>query len=133
VRRTCLYVTEHTPRVFSQTLAFRTGAGHDDGSDWRPGLGLHDAGPASVVTPLCVLGFDQRRRLEIRSLHPGASLEQVQDQTGFELGVSSDLHETPAPSERELEALERVDPERIRLLEFRDTRDAVLDKLAGLG
>jgi glutaconate CoA-transferase subunit B len=119
--------------VFARTLAFRTGAGHDDGSDWRARLGLHDAGPASVITPLCVLGFDQRRRLEIRSLHPGASLDQVREQTGFELGVSPELHETPPPSEQELEALERVDPEHIRLLEFRDTRESVLDKLAGLG
>jgi glutaconate CoA-transferase subunit B len=133
VRRTCLYVTEHTPRVFAHTLAFRTGAGHDDGSDWRPGVGLHEAGPASVITPLCVLGFDEHRRLEVRSLHPGASLGQVREQTGFELEVSPELHETPPPSDRELEALERVDPDRIRLLEFRETRDAVLDKLAGLG
>jgi glutaconate CoA-transferase subunit B len=133
VRRTCLYVTEHTPRVFARELAFRTGAGHDDGSDWRAEAGLHEAGPGSVVTPLCVLGFDERRRLEIRSLHPGATLDRVREETGFELGVSPDLHETPLPSEEELEALERVDPERIRLLEFRDTRESVLDKLAGLG
>jgi glutaconate CoA-transferase subunit B len=132
VRRTCLYVTEHTPRVFTETLAFRTGAGHDDGSDWRAGLGVHDAGPASVITPLCVLGFDARRRLEVLSLHPGTSLEQVRTATGFELGVSPELQETPPPSDLELQALARVDPERIRLLEFRATRDAILDKLAGL-
>jgi glutaconate CoA-transferase subunit B len=130
VRRVCLYVTEHSPRVFPETLTFRTGTGHHDGSDWRPGLGIHDGGPVCVVTPLGVLGFDAGRRLEVRSLHPGVELDQVQRATGFELGVAEDVHVTPAPTAEELAALERVDPDGIRRLEFAQTRGAVLQELA---
>jgi len=130
VRRVCLYVTEHSPRVFPETLTFRTGTGHHDGSAWRAGVGIHEAGPESVVTPLAVLGFDAGRRLEVRSLHPGVDLDQVQRATGFELGVAGDLHVTPAPTQAEVAALERVDPEGIRRLEFRDGREAVLRHLA---
>jgi glutaconate CoA-transferase subunit B len=129
VRRTCLYVTEHTPRVFTERLAYRTGTGHHDGSSWRGAHGIPNGGPESVVTPLAVLGFDQRFRLEIRSLHPGVTLDEVHAATGFELGVSSDLHETPPPTTAELETLERVDPEGIRRLEFREGRAAVLRRL----
>jgi glutaconate CoA-transferase subunit B len=131
VRRVCLYVTEHSPRVFVEELAFRTGTGHHDGTDWRRGEGLHEAGPDSVVTPLAVLGFDASRRLEVRSVHQGRTVEEVQAATGFELGVASDVHETPPPTSEEVAALERVDADGIRLLEFRETRAAVLRSLIG--
>jgi glutaconate CoA-transferase, subunit B len=131
VRRVCLYVTEHSPRVFVEELAFRTGTGHHDGTDWRRSCGLHEAGPDSVVTPLAVLGFDVERRLEVRSVHPGRTLPEVLSATGFELGVSPQIHETPAPTAEELDALERVDPEGIRGLEFRESRERTLRSLAG--
>ena len=130
VRRICLYVTEHSPRVFPEALAFRTGTGHHDGSAWHAAAGLPQAGPDSVVTPLAVLGFDAERRLEVRSLHPGVTLEQVQRATAFELGVSPSVQETPPPSDEELAALERVDPDGIRRLEFRESRQEVLQHLA---
>jgi glutaconate CoA-transferase subunit B len=117
--------------VFVEQLAFRTGTGHHDGSDWRPGCGLQEGGPDSVVTPLAVLGFDAERRLEVRSVHPGGTLEEVLAATGFELGVSPEVSETPPPSKEELAALERVDPEGIRRLEFRETREEILRALAG--
>lgn len=131
VRRVCLYVTEHSPRVFAERLAFRTGTGHHDGSAWRAACGLPaDAGPDTVVTPLAVLDFDADRRLRVRSLHPGVSLDQVREATGFALGASSSMGETPAPSAEEIAALKRVDPEGIRRLEFRETRGEVLRYLA---
>jgi glutaconate CoA-transferase subunit B len=130
VRRTCLYVPEHSPRVLVEKLDYMTGAGHLDGSDWRPAAGIHDAGPVSVVTPLALLGFSKERRLEIRSVHQGMSIEDVQGATGFELGAAADVQETPAPTADELEALERVDPDGVRKLEFREHRDAVLRWIA---
>jgi glutaconate CoA-transferase subunit B len=130
VRRVCLYVTEHSPRVFVETLDFRTGTGHHDGSDWRASHGLPAAGPETVVTPMAVLSFDADRRLQVRSLHPGVTLDQVRDATGFEIGAVPDLGETPPPTDAEIAALDRVDPRGIRRLEFRETRDEVLRYLA---
>lgn len=131
VGRVCLYVTEHSPRTFPEALSFRTGTGHDDGSNWRAGTGLpEDAGPDAVVTPLAVLGFDAGRRLEVRSLHPGVTLEMVQESTGFEIDAADSIHETPAPSDEELAALERVDPDGVRRLEFAETRAEALRFLA---
>lgn len=132
VRRTCLYVTEHTPRVFVEALTFRTATGHHDGSDWRPGYGLPESGPVCVVTPMALLDFDAEHRLRMRSVHPGHTLEAVRAATGFELGVAPDIGETEPPSAAELAALERVDPDGVRRLEFRETRDEVLRYLAGL-
>jgi glutaconate CoA-transferase subunit B len=131
VRRVCLYTTEHSPRVFVETLDFRTGTGHRDGDAWRSRCGLpDDAGPAVVITPKAVLDFDAERRLQIRSVHPGVSIDDVQEATGFELGVAPGCDETALPSDTEIAALDRVDPEGIRRLEFRQTRDEVLRYLA---
>jgi glutaconate CoA-transferase subunit B len=130
IRRVCLYVTEHSPRVFAERLARRTGSGWADGTPWRAGDGLPEGGPIAVVTPLTVLDFGEaEKRLRVRSLHPGVSLEEVQTQTGFPIEAAADLAETPVPTAAELAALERVDPEGLRLLEFTATRTAVLAQL----
>ena len=53
------------------------------------------------------------KRMEVRSLHPGVTLEQVRAATGFELGVSDPLTVTAPPTEVELLLLrEEVDPHR---------------------
>lgn len=135
IRRLCLYVTEHSPRVFTERLARRTGSGWDNGAPWREHEGLPAGGPVAVVTPLAVLDFgdegNEERRLRVRSLHAGVTLEQVRAETGFALAAAPDLAETPAPSAAELAALERVDPEKIRLLEFAATRAGTLARLDG--
>jgi glutaconate CoA-transferase, subunit B len=131
VRRTCLYVTEHSPRVLVEELPFRTGAGHDDGSVWREASGLPpDAGPQAVITPLAVLRVGDDRRLRVASVHRGTTLEQVRAATGFEIEAAPDVAETPMPTAEERAALDSVDPERIRRLEFRETRAEILRLLA---
>jgi glutaconate CoA-transferase subunit B len=131
VGRVCFYVTEHTPRTFVEDLPFRTATGHDDGSAWRENTGLPpDAGPSGAITPMAVLDFDTGRRLRIASVHRGFSVDDVQAATGFQLATAEDCGETPMPSEAELAALEKVDPEGIRRLEFRETRAEVLAHLA---
>lgn len=133
VGRVCFYVTRHTPTTFVEVLPFRTATGHDDGSRWREGTGLpEDAGPVAAITPMAVLDFDANRRLQLRSFHRGFSVEEVQAQTGFELGVAPDCGETPMPTDEELTALEQVDPEGVRRLEFPETRGEVLRYLADL-
>jgi acyl CoA:acetate/3-ketoacid CoA transferase beta subunit len=130
IRRICLYTPEHTPRVFAEQLAFRTGSGWDAGREWRADDGLPPGGPVAVVTPLAVLDFGaEQKRLRTRSLHPGVSLEQVQSQTGFEIEPAPEMKETPPPTDEELTALQRVDPEGIRRLEFAATRPEVLAAL----
>lgn len=127
VRRTALYVTEHTPRTFVEHLSFRTGTGHDDGSEWRLEAGLHAAGPVAVITPLAVLDFGPERRLRVSSLHPGVDIEQLREATGFPIETAPDCGETPMPTADELEVLHRVDPDELRRLEFRETRRQVLE------
>ena len=108
-----LVVTIHDPRRFVETLDFMTTPGFLDGPGAREAAGLlPDTGPYRVITDLAVLGYhDQTRRMEVLSLHPGVTLEDVQEKTGFEIGAADELTETPAPGEQELDVLRNeVDP-----------------------
>ena len=67
-----------------------------------------------VVTDLGILGFnDASREMHALSLHPGVSGTQVQENTGFDLGINGELPVTDVPDEGELEVLRELDPERL--------------------
>jgi glutaconate CoA-transferase subunit B len=104
----------HTPRVFVERCSIVSALGFGDGSaGLREELKLPGNGPRYCVTPLCVFDFaPDTRRMRIRSLHPGVTLEQVMENTGFEPEVPAELLETEPPAARELETLrQRIDPE----------------------
>jgi glutaconate CoA-transferase subunit B len=131
VRRVCLYVPEHDPRVLVEQLAFRTGTGHVDGDEWRTSLRAAGEGPTSIVTPLCVFDFDSPdRRARLRSVHPGHTVEEVREATGFEFVVDQHVPTSPEPTAEELRVLrEIVDPLETRKLEFKQWREAVQRRL----
>ena len=100
--RVILSRAEHSRRSFVERLDAVTGAGNVD----------------RVVTSRCVF----RRvdgRLQVESVHPTSSPEEVVEQTGFALDRSAPWPETASPTAAELEALVAVDPERVRDLERR--------------
>ena len=110
-----LVMTQHDRRRFVETLDFLTTPGYLTGPGAREAAGLPSgAGPYKVITNLAVLGFaDATRRMQVESLHPDVSLEQVRDQTGFELECVSDIQQTEPPRQEELRILrEDVDPYR---------------------
>ena len=111
-----LVMTEHDPRRFVESLDFVTSPGFLDGPDARECVGLPaDTGPYRVITDLCVLGYsDREKRMEVLSLHPGVSIDDVKSKTGFAVDASSELVETPPPTDQELDVLRHdVDPEKV--------------------
>jgi glutaconate CoA-transferase subunit B len=128
VRRICLYVTEHSRRVFVERLPFRTGTGHAEADRWRAQIGAPGAGPVSVVTPLCVFEFPESRGYEmsVRSVHPGVAVEDVVQATGFPLHVPDDVRESAPPSDVELHMLrDQIDRAGIRKMEFKELREGI--------
>src|SRR5947207_12601814 len=113
-----LVVTNHDPRRFVDKLDFLTTPGYLTGPGAREAAGLPPGtGPYRVITDLAVLGYhEQTRRMQVRSLHPGVTLEQVRAATCFELGAIDPLGTTRAPTEQELTILRtEVDPHRYLL------------------
>lgn len=99
-KRVILFKTDHDRRGFVDKVDFKTSAGVVDENVYRPG------GPYKVVTPLCVLAFDKAsRELVLESVHPGVSVQEVVDNTGWPLRFSQPLRITPAPSESDLHIL----------------------------
>jgi glutaconate CoA-transferase subunit B len=108
-----LVVTNHDRRRFAEKLDFLTTPGYLSGPGAREAAGLPPGtGPYRVITDLAVLGFaEDTRRMQVLSLHPGVTLQQVRASTGFALGVAEPLHTTAPPTEAELQLLrDEVDP-----------------------
>jgi glutaconate CoA-transferase subunit B len=101
-------IMPQSKRSFVERIDFTTSPGHLAGE--RPeGWGM---GPAVVVTNLGVYRFDDRGEMFLASLHPGVSLEEVKNNTSWELRVADDVGETPRPTEEELRLVrEELDPE----------------------
>ena len=99
-------------RAFVDRLHFRTSPGHMEGRGERAELGLPGTGPQIVVTDKCVFRFDDvTGEMTLDSLYPDVSLEDVEEQVGWDLRVADDLGQSSPPSEDELHLLrEELDP-----------------------
>jgi len=112
-KRLFYWNTNHNPRALVEKVDFRSAAGYLDGGDERERLGL-GPGPEVVVTNLAVLDFHpESKRMRLVSVHPGVTVEQVQEATGFELLLpDGDVAETATPTEEQVHLLrDRIDPD----------------------
>jgi glutaconate CoA-transferase, subunit B len=105
---------KHEKRRFVERVDFITSPGYLRGGDTRRASGLPTGGMFRVVTDLAVFGFDDKqRRMQVISLNPGVSREQVQENTGFRLEFAADLGVTEPPTDQELRVLRELDPEQL--------------------
>ncbi len=92
VPRVILFRLEHSPRTLVRRVDFVSAPGTSPPGVYRPG------GPYALVTGRCVFRFEPARgRFRLASLHPGHSLDEVRDATGFDFDSADDPPETPAP------------------------------------
>lgn len=108
-----LVVTNHDKRRFVERLDFLTTPGYLTGPGAREAAGLPPGtGPFRVITDLAIMGYhEETKRIEVLSLHPGITMEQVQANTGFPIAGREPLLTTAPPSETELRILrDEVDP-----------------------
>ncbi len=100
VPRVILFREEHTRRVFVPKVDFVSAPGTSAPNVHRPG------GPWKMVTGLGVFAFDRaRKRFAVESVHPGHSLEEILDNTGFEMDVPERVPATAAPDQATLALL----------------------------
>ena len=68
-----------------------------------------------IVTDLAVLDFGGKdHAIRVRSLHPGVTFDEVQDNTGFPLERPDSIPVTPAPTAEQLAVIAQVDPAGVR-------------------
>src|ERR671921_1510326 len=101
-----MVIMPQTPRSFVEELAFRTSVGYLDGGGSREELGYLGGGPTVVITDLGVLRPDpETKELTLTKVHPGTSVEQVREATGWDLRVADELGTTDPPTAEELQIL----------------------------
>lgn len=110
-----MVIMRQSTRSFVQKLDFRTSPGHLGGAaasaTLRNEQGWGGNGPSVVVTDLAVYGFNSDGEMELGSIHPGATLDEVKGSIGWELRVPANVPETPAPTTEELRLIrEELDP-----------------------
>jgi glutaconate CoA-transferase subunit B len=106
VPRVILFREEHSRRVFVPRVDFISAPGTSAPNVYRPG------GPYALVTGLCVFLFDRTcGRFRLASVHPGHSVEEVRDETGFDFDCPDSVPTTRAPDASTLTLVrERVAP-----------------------
>jgi glutaconate CoA-transferase subunit B len=105
---------KHEKRRFVEHVDFVTSPGYLRGGDTRRASGLLAGGMFRVVTDLAVFGFEaEKHRMQVLSLNPGITREQLQDNTGFSLEFVPHLGVTEPPTDQELELLRELDPEQL--------------------
>jgi len=104
--REVIVVVRQSKRAFVDRVDFVTSVGYGRGPGDRERLGLRGAGPRMVITDLGVLEPDpQTCELVLTSLHPGATVEQAREATGWPLVVRDDVAGTEPPTDAELDVL----------------------------
>jgi glutaconate CoA-transferase subunit B len=92
VPRVILFRAEHSPRTLVEKVDFISAPGTSPPGVYRPG------GPAALVTGRCLFRFmKDKRRFRLESVHPGHTVEEVCEATGFAFDGPDDVPETVPP------------------------------------
>ncbi len=97
---------------FLEKLDFLTTPGYLSGFDSREKNGLPTgSGPYRVISQLGVYGFDpESKQMMLLSLHPGVTVEQITENSGFAIRIPDHVSVTTPPSQKELSLLKKIDP-----------------------
>ena len=100
IPRVILFREEHSKRVLVPKVDFITAAGSGPEGAYRPG------GPDALVTNRAYFHYDREaHKFILMSTHPGHAVAEIEENTGFDFGVSPSLGETPVPTPADLKLL----------------------------
>ena len=103
VPKVILFRLEHSRRTLVPKVDFISAPGCSPDNVYRSG------GPIALVTNRCLFDFDRaQKRFRLASVHPGHTLAEVLDNTGFDFDRPADVPTTPAPSAETLRLLRTV-------------------------
>lgn len=112
----CYIITPHQKRRFPEKVDFCTSAGFFTGQGERDRLNLRGKGPQAVVTDIGILQPDESGELVLTALHPGRSMDEAKNNTGWVLKCDRCETITKPPTEEEIRILRKeLDPEGIYL------------------
>jgi glutaconate CoA-transferase, subunit B len=115
------FVPSHNTRVFMDgECDFVSSIGYNP-ERLPKGHSLDDVDIRLVVTDLCVMDFGgPDHQMRLLSLHPGVTVEQVRENTAFEIHVPGDVTVTAAPTPEQLAVIAALDPHNQRAQQIKD-------------
>ena len=120
------FVPKHSKRVFVEGECDVVCSIGYNPSRLPKGYEMGDIDIRQIITDLCVMDFTGPDfQISVRSLHPGVTIEEVRDNTGFELAVADNLSVTKAPTPEELAIMAELDPENLRARQIKDNPPGV--------
>jgi glutaconate CoA-transferase subunit B len=111
-----LIIALHDKRRLAEKVDFITTPGYIDGTGARERWGLpENTGPECIITNKAVLRFDKTTgEACLESFHPGHSIDEIRENTPWDLKVLQNVHETDTPTEQELTVIREIlDPHRM--------------------
>jgi glutaconate CoA-transferase, subunit B len=109
--RKLLIIMPHEKRRFVEKVGYVTSPGYGSGVTWRKDQGLVRGGPAAIITTLGVFRFHpETREAFLSQVHPGVSIDQVKEETGWDLKIDSKLTQTWPPAAQALSIIRQYDP-----------------------
>lgn len=106
-----IIIMKHERRRFVDKVSYITSPGFGDGRGWRENNGLMGGGPYAVITTKGILKFDsETKEMILDSVHPGVTVEEVIENTGWNLKSISKIKRTKPPSRFELRLIRKFDP-----------------------
>jgi glutaconate CoA-transferase subunit B len=111
-----IVIMPHEKKRFVENVDFITSPGYVAGGTSRKDSGLISGGVLKVITNLCVFDCDATtRRLSVRALHPGVTIDAVLENMSFRPEIPQNLETSNPPTAEELQILRELDPTRIYL------------------
>ncbi|MBP0047502.1 ketoacid CoA transferase [Marinobacterium sp. AK62] len=116
-----LFVPNHNTRAFvAGEVDMVSGVGYNP-ARWTEDMRQDLMEIRHIVTNLCVMDFGgPDHAIRVRSLHPGVTFEEVQENTGFELLKAPDMGETAHPTAEQLAIIAQLDPHNLRARQLKD-------------
>lgn len=106
-RRTIIIMPQEKRR-FVEKVDFVTTPGYSIDKEARSRIGL-GGGPESVITSMGIMKFDQNGEMFLESCFPNVSVEDIKQNTGWDLKVSPQVSEVDPPTRQELGILRSLD------------------------
>jgi len=99
-KKTILFREEHSKRVLVPKVEFISAPG------WSPPDVERRGGPAALITGKALFAWlKDQRRFRLESVHPGYSVEQIVESTGFKFDCPDRVPTTPEPDAASLDLL----------------------------
>jgi len=105
-----LIMASHEARRFMDKVDYISSPGYLDGGEARDKAGFVGGGPSAIISTLGILRPDpETKEFYLDAYFPYTNVEEIRENTGWDLKVSPEVQAVPEPSEQELANLRAVD------------------------